>query len=88
MAEKIQLKVITPLNLVLNENVDEIVAPGSLGEFGVLPGHVPFLSILKAGKLKYRKGSQEKVLIVNGGLSDVKNNVVNILTDSAEFSEK
>ena len=87
MADTIQLKVITPLELVLNEDVDELVAPGELGEFGILPGHVPFLSTLNPGELRYRKGSNDKTLIINGGLADVKDDVVNILTDQALHPE-
>ncbi|NIP29514.1 MAG: ATP synthase F1 subunit epsilon [Candidatus Dadabacteria bacterium] len=87
MAETIQLKVITPLELVLDEQVDELVAPGELGEFGILPGHVPFLSTLNPGELRYRNGTQESILIINGGLADVKDDVVNILTDLAEYPE-
>ena len=83
MADTIQLKVITPLELVLNEDVDELVAPGELGEFGILPDHVPFLSTLNPGELRYRKGSEAKTLIINGGLADIKDNVINILTDKA-----
>lgn len=84
MAETIQLKVITPLKLVLDENVDELVAPGELGEFGILPGHVPFVSTLNPGELRYKKGSNETVLIIDGGLADIKDDVVNILTDTAQ----
>ncbi len=84
MADTIQLKVITPLKLVLDENVDELVAPGELGEFGILPGHVPFVSTLNPGELRYKQGSNEKVLIIDGGLADIKDDVVNILTDLAQ----
>ena len=84
MSDTIQLKVITPLELVLDESVDEVVAPGELGEFGVLPGHVPFLTTLNPGELRFRKGASENSLIVSGGLADVKDDVVNILTDLAQ----
>ena len=84
MSDSIQLKVITPLELVLDESVDEVVAPGELGEFGVLPGHVPFLTTLNPGELRFRKGGSENRLIVSGGLADVKDDVVNILTDLAQ----
>ena len=44
MAEKLQLEIVTPDRLVLSESVDIVMAIGSLGEFGILPNHVPFLS--------------------------------------------
>ncbi|MGH7885872.1 MAG: ATP synthase F1 subunit epsilon [Thermodesulfobacteriota bacterium] len=84
MTESIHLKVITPVELVLDEQVSELTAPGELGEFGILPGHIPFVSILQPGELRYMVGSKEQVLIIDGGLADVKNDVVNILTDLAQ----
>ncbi len=82
MADGIQLKVITPTELVIDDVVDEVVAPGELGEFGVLPGHVPFITILTSGELRYRKGGAEEKITIQGGLADVRNDTVNILTDS------
>jgi F-type H+-transporting ATPase subunit epsilon len=73
--------VITPVNLVVDERVDEVVAPGEAGEFGVLPGHVPFITILAEGELKYKKGSLEKKMIVEGGIAEVRDDKVTVLTD-------
>jgi F-type H+-transporting ATPase subunit epsilon len=53
MADKIKLRVVTPSRLVLEEEVDEVSAPGELGEFGVLPNHISFLSTLVAGEMSY-----------------------------------
>ena len=50
MADKIRLRVVTPTRLVLDEDVDEVTAHGELGEFGVLPNHIAFLSTLVAGE--------------------------------------
>lgn len=80
MAE-IHLQVITPVKLVVDDTVDEVVAPGEVGEFGVLPGHVPFITTLATGELKYRKGAVEKKLIVEGGLAEVRDDKVTVLTD-------
>ena len=49
MAGKILLEVVTPEHLLLSKQVDEVIAPGAEGEFGVLPGHAPFISMLKIG---------------------------------------
>ena len=54
MADKIKLRVVTPSRLVLEEEVDEVSAPGELGEFGVLPNHISFLSTLVAGAMSYK----------------------------------
>ncbi|MDP3598819.1 MAG: F0F1 ATP synthase subunit epsilon, partial [Nitrospirota bacterium] len=58
MAGKILLEVVTPEKLLLSQQVDEVIAPGSEGEFGVLPGHCHFLTTLRIGELRYRVGEQ------------------------------
>lgn len=80
MAE-IHLQVITPIRLIIDDRVDEVVAPGEMGEFGVLPGHVPFITTLTTGELKYKKGAVEKKLTVEGGLAEVRDDKVTVLTD-------
>ncbi|HEY7535081.1 MAG TPA: ATP synthase F1 subunit epsilon [Thermodesulfobacteriota bacterium] len=84
MADKVLLEVVTPSMLVLKEEVDEVVAPGELGEFGVLPGHVPFISLLIPGELRYIKGGVERRYIISGGVAEVREDKVNILTDRVE----
>jgi len=84
LADRIHLKVITPTELVVDEQVDEVVAPGEVGEFGILPGHVPFLTTLHSGELKYKIGNSETKLVVEGGVADVRNDTVSILTDGAK----
>ena len=53
---KLPLEVVTPEGLLLREEVDEVIAPGEHGYFGVLPGHTPFLSTLGLGEITYRMG--------------------------------
>lgn len=84
MTDKLELKVITPSRVVVSEEVDEVVAPGEMGEFGVLPGHVPFITILTSGELRYRKDGIERRVIVWGGISEVVDDRVIILTDNVE----
>ena len=67
MAEKILLEIVTPERKVLSETVDIVVAPGELGEFGVLPGHIPFLCKLKIGELRYRVGATSVHVAIMGG---------------------
>lgn len=86
MASKIHLKVITPNELVVNEEVDEVVAPGELGEFGVLPGHIPLISTLLNGELRYKQGGVERKLEIEGGIADVRDDKVNIVTEKANHS--
>jgi F-type H+-transporting ATPase subunit epsilon len=84
LADKVLLEVVTPSMLAVREEVDEVVAPGELGEFGVLPGHVPFISLLMPGELRYTKGGVEKRYIISGGVAEVREDKVIILADNVE----
>ena len=82
--EKIILEVVTPERFVLREEVDEVLAPGSEGDFGVLPGHCEFLTTLRPGELSYRMGEQAQTLSIQGGFAEVRANRVIVLADSAK----
>src|SRR6476660_4013463 len=68
---KLTLEIVTPDRALLREEVDEVVVPGSEGEFGVLPGHTPLLSMLKIGELWYRQGQEKHFLAVAFGFVEV-----------------
>jgi F-type H+-transporting ATPase subunit epsilon len=87
MADKLTLEIVTPYGQIFNDEVDEIVASGSEGEFGVLPEHVPFLTTLKIGMLTYKKGAETGYFFVNWGYAEVGPDKVTILADSAEKSD-
>jgi F-type H+-transporting ATPase subunit epsilon len=84
VADRLTLEIATPTRLAVSEPVDEIVAPGIEGYFGVLPGHAPFLTTLGIGEVMYRAGRDERYLAVAGGFTEVRNDKVIILADSAE----
>jgi F-type H+-transporting ATPase subunit epsilon len=88
VAEGLTLEIATPTRLVVSGVVDEVVAPGIEGYFGVLPGHAPFLTTLGVGELTYRKGREEYHLAVAGGFAEVRNDKVIVLADSAERPEE
>jgi F-type H+-transporting ATPase subunit epsilon len=83
----IKFEIVTPYGLILSEDVDEVACTGSEGDFGVLPGHVPFFTTLKVGMLSYKKGNTTKYVFVNWGYAEVGPDRVMILADSAEKSE-
>jgi len=87
MESKLKLEIVTPYGLILSEDVDEVSCTGSEGDFGVLPGHVPFFTTLKIGMLNYKKGNALKYVFVNWGYAEVGAERVMILADSAEKSE-
>jgi len=88
MAEKLKLELVTPYRKVLSEEVDEITATGSLGEFGILPGHAAFLPSLKIGELTYRQSGAVHHLAVNWGYFEVENDVATVLVETAERADE
>jgi len=88
MAEKLKVELVTPYKKVLSEEVDEITANGALGEFGVLPGHAPFLTSLKIGELTYKQGGALHHLAVNWGYFEVENDKVTVLVETAEKADE
>jgi F-type H+-transporting ATPase subunit epsilon len=86
MADTIRFRVVTPSRLLLDEEVDEVTAPGALGEFGVLPNHIAFLSLLEPGEMSYKQGTAKRYLAVGGGYAEVLENVMTVLAPAAEFA--
>ena len=70
---------------MLDEEVDEVTATGELGEFGVLPNHIAFLSTLVPGEMSYKQGANKRILAVSGGYAEVLDNVMTALAPAAEF---
>jgi len=87
MEDKLRLEIVTPYGSVFSDEVDEFTATGSEGEFGVLPGHAPFLTALKVGMLTYKKGAEAGFFFVSGGYAEVSLDKATILADSAERAE-
>ena len=82
---KMLLEIVAPSRQVVrSERVDEVIAPGSEGEFGVLPGHTPFLTTLKVGMLSFREGAQWHHLAVEWGYAEVGPDRVVILAEGAD----
>lgn len=78
----------TPTRLLVSTEVDEVVAPGTEGYFGVLPGHAAFLTTLGSGEVCYREGREERCLAVSGGFAEVNGERVIILAETAELPEE
>ncbi|MBU1168365.1 MAG: F0F1 ATP synthase subunit epsilon [Proteobacteria bacterium] len=85
MADNIKLEVVTPEKSVVSEEAQIVMSPGSEGEFGVLDGHTPFLTTLKAGMIRYKDTSgAERAVFVSGGFAEALPDRVTILAESAE----
>ncbi|HIC91142.1 MAG TPA: F0F1 ATP synthase subunit epsilon [Syntrophaceae bacterium] len=88
MAGKVLLEVVTPEKMVVQEEVDIVMAPGVLGEFGVLPGHTPFLTTVKPGEVRYRIGGNAYYVAITDGFAEVLDDKVRILVSAAEKAEE
>lgn len=85
MAGNIKLEIVTPGKSVVSEEAQIVIAPGSLGEFGVLVGHTPFLTTLKMGIIRYKDVQGiERFVFVSGGFAEALPNKVTILAQAAE----
>jgi len=88
MAENIRLEVVTPDKEVVNEMAQIVMAPGSLGEFGVLSGHTPFMTSLNTGAIHYRdQNGKDQYVFVSGGFAEALPDKVTVLAESAEKME-
>jgi F-type H+-transporting ATPase subunit epsilon len=88
MAEKLRLDLVTPYRHVLSEEVDEITAPGTVGEFGILPEHTELLTTLRIGELSYRRGNEQFHVAVNWGFVEIENDHVTVLVETAEPADE
>ena len=78
------LEIVTPEKIVVSREVDAVVAPGTDGEFGVLPGHIHFLTGIVPGELRYNTDAGKESMAVTTGFAEVSNDKVSILVDAAE----
>ena len=82
---KMLLEIVAPSRQVVrSERVDEVIAPGSEGEFGVLPGHTPFLATLKMGMLSFREAGEWHHVAIDWGYAEVGPDRVIILAKGAD----
>ena len=83
-----KLEIVTPQRLIVSDEVAELIAPGAEGYFGVLPGHIPFITTLDIGELIYRKDKDERHLAVTWGYAEVQGDKVIVLAETAERAEE
>ena len=74
--------------LLRQEDVDEVIAPGSLGELGILPHHAPLITSLQPGELRVKSGGDEEEFFVSGGFLEVHSDQVTVLADAAEVGSQ
>ena len=82
------LEIVTAERVIYSDDVDMVIAPGIMGELGILPRHAPLLTALQPGELRVRKGSEEITMAVSGGFLEVFQNKLTVLADAAERAEE
>jgi F-type H+-transporting ATPase subunit epsilon len=87
MASTLKLEIVTPEARVYSEDVEMVTLPGSEGEMGIFPMHVPLMTQLTAGEVSVRKGGRDFFLAVGDGFVEVTGERVSILTDMAIKAE-
>jgi F-type H+-transporting ATPase subunit epsilon len=79
----LQLDIVTPEKRVFSQEVDSVTLPGSEGELGILPQHIPLVTALKPGELVYAKAGKSEHFAVGSGFAEVTGQRVSVLTDMA-----
>jgi len=88
MADTIHLDILTPEKVVFSDSIETVTAPGSLGEFGVLPGHAALVTTLETGEVAIKKDNREYWLAISGGFAEAGNDKVTILAEAAELAQE
>ena len=83
MADRLHFSLVAPERQLFSADVDQVDAPGVEGDFGVLAGHAPFMTALKAGQVTVYEGSAKRVFNIEGGFADVTPAGLTILAEHA-----
>ncbi|MDD3760006.1 MAG: F0F1 ATP synthase subunit epsilon [Acidithiobacillus sp.] len=84
MGMTIDVRVVSAEGSIYEGTADMVIAPGQMGELGILPRHAPLLTGLRPGELRIKHGAETEYLFVNGGILEIQPDVVTVLADSAE----
>lgn len=88
MPQTFRLKIITPSTILLDEEIEQIIARSTDGEIGVLPDHIPLITPLSLAPFQYWKNGERKIAAVLGGMMEVGKNEVTIISDHAALAEE
>lgn len=84
----VRLDIVTAERVVFSEDVDILVAPGILGQLGILPHHTPLMTTLEPGELLVRKSGEEISMAISGGFLEVRPDRIIVLADAAERADE
>ncbi len=88
LERRFHLEIRTPQKLIYEGDVSSVKAPGELGSFEILPGHIPFLTILETGEIRVRETDTPQSLAISGGVFEVLRTGVTVLSDTAEWAHE
>lgn len=88
MSQNLNLEIVTPQRVLLGTEADYVTIPGSAGELGILPGHIPLLTTLFSGVLYLEKNGTHRKIAVHNGYAEIRQNNITVLADAAELSEE
>lgn len=83
-----RLEIMTAEKELYSEDVELVVAPGAIGQLGILPHHAPLLTLLQPGELMVRKNGEDEYIAVTGGFLEVMANRIVVLADAVERAEE
>ena len=86
MADTLKLEIVTPESKIYSEDVEMVTLPGSEGEAGIYPNHVPLMTQVQAGEILVNRGGTEEVVAIGEGFAEITGEHVAILTDNAANS--
>lgn len=86
--DKLNFEITTPERVVYSDAVDEVILPTPQGEIGILPHHIPLVSLVSAGEIRIKKGSETIHMATSGGFVQVQPKKVMVLADTAERAEE
>jgi F-type H+-transporting ATPase subunit epsilon len=87
VADKLHVDIVTVEGRLYRGDADFVIAPGTEGELGVLPKHIPLLTPLAPGSVKVRNDGEELFFFVGGGFLEIRPDQVTVLADAAERAE-
>jgi len=80
--EKLNFKVITPKGIEFDESCEIVNLNTVDSKIGILPMHIPLITVLKKGKLKFVNEGEEIFLQTEGGIAKIKDNIITVITPS------
>ena len=86
MADTLKLEIVTPESKIYSEDVEMVTLPGSEGEAGIYPNHVPLMTKVRAGEIVVSRDGNEEIVAIGEGFAEVTGEHVAILTDNAANS--